>query len=61
MFPDLPRPRRIPVEGQRARILNLIAAARARAAANVIRQQAIAQRVRSAVQARQRTLARINR
>jgi len=61
MFPDLPRPRRIPVEGQRARILNLIAAARARAAANVIRQQTIAQRVRSAVQARQRTLTRINR
>jgi len=61
MFPDLPRPRRIPVEGQRARILNLIAAARARAAANVIRQQTIAQRVRIAVQARQRTLARINR
>jgi hypothetical protein len=62
LFPDLPRPRGMPpVEAQRTRILNLVAAARARAAANVIRQQAIVQRVRIAVQARQQTLARIRR
>jgi hypothetical protein len=49
------------VEAQRNRILNLVAAAKARAAANVIRQQAIVRRVRLAVQARQQTLARIRR
>lgn len=56
MFPDLPRPRRRRGGTQRAGILDLVAAARARVAENVKRQLEASQRAREVIAARQQNL-----
>jgi hypothetical protein len=58
LFPDLPRPRSHSVDQQRARVLDLVAQAKQRAADNARRQQAAVQRVREAIAERQQRFKR---